>query len=133
MICSQGDVLDEVSGDHGGFGGHESGACGEHMEVSALEEVSKVLDGQINSQQFPIKGAVACLRRGHLGKEGNGSPHSIDVLLEYRSYCYVRSIRRERGWCVCLGVGKKGGTCQSFFRGVEGGYGWVRPGQGLRL
>ena len=63
MICSQGDVLDEVSGDHAYMAGLEGMSQGlvvrEHMKVSALEEVSKVLDGQINSQQFPIKGAVA--------------------------------------------------------------------------
>ena len=41
----------------------------EHMEVSALKEVVKVLDSEINGQQFPVKGAVVHLCQGHLGKE----------------------------------------------------------------
>ena len=49
----------------------------EYMELSTLSEV---LDCKIYSQQFPVKGTVACLGSCHLS--GDGVPGAIDVLLE---------------------------------------------------
>ena len=77
----------------------------QHMELASFEEVSKVSDSKIDSEQLPIKRAVTCLYRLHLlGKEGNRVPHATDVLLQDCSDRGVRCIRHHTSRCIRFGV-----------------------------
>ena len=54
----------------------------EDMELPTFHEVSEVPDGEVSSQQFPIKGAVLPLSWSHLPRKvGDGAPDGIDLLL----------------------------------------------------
>ena len=55
---------------------------GEDMKIMSFQEVSEMFDGEVDSEQFPIKSAVSGLSWFHLlGEKGDGMPCTIDVLL----------------------------------------------------
>ena len=41
----------------------------EYMKMAAFEEMAEMFDRKIHSQQFPVKGTVACLCGGYLPGE----------------------------------------------------------------
>ena len=55
---------------------------GKYMKTSAFQEVAEVFDCEMQSQQLPVKGTVACLSRCHFpGEQRYGMPGTIDMLL----------------------------------------------------
>ena len=58
------------------------------MECAIFKKVTKVFDGKVHSKEFSIERAVSCFGRSQLaGKEGEGMPITIDVLLEDSTNC----------------------------------------------
>ena len=77
----------------------------EYMKVSAFKKMTEVFDHKIYSQQFPVKGIVACLSRCHiLGEEGDGVPGTIDALLQDCSHSSVRCISHETCGGIRFGI-----------------------------
>ena len=69
-----------------------------HMECATFKKVAKAFDGKVYSKEFSIKCAVPCFGRSQLvGKEGDGMPCTIDVLLEDGTNCSVGCICHHAG------------------------------------
>ena len=60
----------------------EGFVVGQNMKMSAFQEMAKMFDCEVHSQQLPVEGTVASLSRCHLpGKERDGVPSTIGILL----------------------------------------------------
>ncbi len=71
------------------------------MECVTFQEVTKFLDGEVNSEEFSVKCAVPSLSRGHLpGEEREWMPGTIDVLLKHGTNGCVGGIGHEAGGSV---------------------------------
>ena len=76
-----------------------------------------MFDGEVDSEQFPIKSAVSGLSWFHLlGEKGDGMPCTIDVLL--LTPC-VRGVRHKTCWCIWFRIRKKSGIRKGVFGGIE--------------
>ena len=92
----------------------------EDGKLKALNVVAKVLNCKKDGQEFTIKSTVFPLSLGKLlGEEGHWTPDTIEKLLQLPANCRVRSIHRDAGLGVGVGVMEEGGGRQSGLGGEE--------------
>ena len=86
----------------------------------ALNVVAKVLYCEEDGQKLTIESAVLPLGIGKLpGEECHWAPDTIEKLLKLTTNCPVRSIHRDAGFGIGVGVMEEGGSHQSRLGGKE--------------
>ena len=68
---------------------------GEDMKIMSFQEVSEMFDGEVDSEQFPIKSAVSGLSWCHL----------LGDAMHHCTYCCVRGVRHKTCWCIRFRIG----------------------------
>ena len=92
----------------------------EDGKLKALDVVAKVFYCKEDGQKLPIKCAVLPLGIGKLpGEESHWAPGTIVKLLKLTTNCRVRSVHRDAGLGIGMGVMEEGGSHQSGLGGEE--------------
>ena len=92
----------------------------EDGKLKALNVVAKVFYCEEDGQKLAIKSAVLPLGIGKLpGEESHRTPDTIEKLLKLTTNCLVRSVHRDAGLGVGVGVMEEGGSHQSGLGGEE--------------
>ena len=92
-----------------------------HKKLAAFDQVPKVSDGEVDGQQFMIKGTVPRLCWAELlGEVSNGAQSTIDVLLQYCSNSTVRSVSHNAGVSIGFGMYQESCVSESLLDCIEG-------------
>ena len=86
----------------------------------ALNVVAKMFYCKEHGQKLAVESAVLPLSIGKLpGEESHWAPDTIEKLLKLTTNCPVRSIHRDAGLVIRVGVMEEGGRRQSGLGGKE--------------
>ena len=82
--------------------------------MTGLKHVAAVSHGLVDRQELPVVGAICLLRRADLpGKEGEGLPGALRLLLEDSAHAGSGSIRDQGEWSRRIRVCQKSSSRQA--------------------